>query len=59
MSVEMEDMEQPYAIIVVDLGLLHLRTDIWNEQLNFLNNYRYKVTFSWMISHDTSTAVKL
>ncbi|CAM8995988.1 unnamed protein product [Rhodiola kirilowii] len=58
LSVEMEDMEPRFVIIVIDIGLLDLRTDIWKEQLNFLNKYKDKVKYAWMISHDTCSAVK-
>uniref|UniRef100_A0A7N0ZZQ3 histidine kinase n=1 Tax=Kalanchoe fedtschenkoi TaxID=63787 RepID=A0A7N0ZZQ3_KALFE len=57
--VEMDDLKPAFVIIVVDIGLLDLRTDIWKEQLNFLTKYHDKVKFAWMINHDTANAVKI
>lgn len=47
------------TIIVVDTALLDLRTDIWEEQLNFLEKYRHKVQFAWVLSRDTSSNFKV
>ncbi|KAE9450290.1 hypothetical protein C3L33_17792, partial [Rhododendron williamsianum] len=46
-------------LIVVDIGLLDLNTDIWREQLNFLNKYCGKAKFVWILNHDTSNTIKL
>lgn len=46
-------------LVVVDIGLLDLNTDIWREQLNFLNKYSGKAMFAWILNHDTSNTVKL
>ncbi|KAG5530196.1 hypothetical protein RHGRI_030540 [Rhododendron griersonianum] len=46
-------------LIVVDIGLLDLNTDIWREQLNFLNKYCGKAKFAWILNHDTSNTIKL
>ncbi|KAF7129538.1 hypothetical protein RHSIM_Rhsim10G0210600 [Rhododendron simsii] len=46
-------------LIVVDIGLLDLNTDIWREQLNFLNKYSGKAKFVWILNHDTSNTIKL
>lgn len=56
---KIKDMANPVFIIVVDIGLLNLSTDIWKEQLNFLNNYFGKAKFAWMVYHDTSNAIKM
>lgn len=53
-----KEMRNPIFIIVVDIGLLDLTTDIWKEQLNYLEKFSAKVKFAWMLSHDTSSAVK-
>ncbi|KAH0969157.1 hypothetical protein GBA52_028969 [Prunus armeniaca] len=45
--------------MVVDIGLLDLSTDIWKEQLNFLDKYSGKAKFAWMLNHDTSNAIKM
>ncbi|XP_058090923.1 histidine kinase 1 isoform X2 [Magnolia sinica] len=46
-------------IIVVDIGLLDLSTNIWREQLNFLDKYHEKAKFAWILNHDTSNAIKI
>ncbi|KAM1587770.1 hypothetical protein FF1_026886 [Malus domestica] len=53
------DMRNPAFVMVVDIGLLDLSTDIWKEQLNFLDKYSGKANFAWMLNHDTSNAVKM
>ncbi|KAK6258189.1 hypothetical protein SCA6_012663 [Theobroma cacao] len=54
-----QDMRNPAYVIVVDLGLLDLSTDIWKEQLNFLDKFSGQVKFAWMLNHDTSNAIKM
>ena len=56
---KIQDMVNPVFIIAVDIGLLDLSTDIWKEQINFLDNYFGKAKFAWMLYHDTSNAVKM
>ncbi|KAJ4963336.1 hypothetical protein NE237_023275 [Protea cynaroides] len=46
-------------VIVVDVGILDLGTDIWKEQIKFLDNYHGKAKFAWVLNHDTSNAVKM
>lgn len=53
------EMRNPYFLMVVDIALLDLSTDIWKEQLNFLDKYSGKAKFAWMLNHDTSNAVKM
>ncbi|KAJ7953145.1 histidine kinase 1-like [Quillaja saponaria] len=53
-----QEMRNPVFIIVVDIGLLDLSTDIWKEQLNFLDKYSGKAKFAWMLNHDTANNVK-
>lgn len=53
------EMRNPSFVMVVDVGLLDLSTDIWKEQLNFLDKYSGKAKFAWMLNHDTSNAVKM
>lgn len=53
------DIRNPAFVMVVDIGVLDLSTDIWKEQLNFLNKYSGKATFAWMLNHDTSNAIKM
>ncbi|TKY70318.1 Histidine kinase 1 [Spatholobus suberectus] len=53
------DMRNPVFVIVVDVGLLDLSTDIWKEQLNFLHRYFGRAKFVWMLNHDTSNNVKM
>ncbi|KAL2348620.1 hypothetical protein Fmac_002620 [Flemingia macrophylla] len=53
------DMRNPVFVIVVDIGLLDLSTDIWKEQLNFLHRYFGRAKFVWMLNHDTSNNIKM
>ncbi|XP_042495876.1 histidine kinase 1 isoform X2 [Macadamia integrifolia] len=47
-------------IIVVDVGLLDLSTEIWKEQIKFFDKYHGKAKFAWVLNHDTSSnAVKM
>ncbi|XVF59799.1 hypothetical protein PTKIN_Ptkin07bG0304700 [Pterospermum kingtungense] len=55
----LQEMRNPLNIIVVDLWLLDLSTDIWKEQLNFLDKFSGQVKFAWMLNHDTSNAIKM
>nr|AAQ10680.2 cold inducible histidine kinase 1 [Catharanthus roseus] len=45
-------------IIVIDVGLLDLRTDIWKEQLSYLDEYFGRAKFAWILNHDTSNTIK-
>ncbi|KAJ1408782.1 Signal transduction response regulator, receiver domain [Sesbania bispinosa] len=54
-----KDMRNPVFVIVVDIGLLDLSTDIWKEQLNFLHRYFGRAKFVWMLNHDTSNTIKM
>ncbi|KDP46777.1 hypothetical protein JCGZ_06565 [Jatropha curcas] len=56
---DIQDITDPTFVIVVDIGLLDLSTDIWKEQLNFLDKFSGKATFAWMLNHDTSNAIKM
>ncbi|PSS00467.1 Histidine kinase [Actinidia chinensis var. chinensis] len=58
-ELNMQEMKDSVFIIVVDIGLLDLNTDIWREQLNFLNKYCRKAKFAWILNHDTSNTVKM
>ncbi|XVF15940.1 hypothetical protein REPUB_Repub09cG0199000 [Reevesia pubescens] len=55
----LQDMRNPVYITVVDLGLLDLSTDIWKEQLNFLDKFSGQLKFAWMLNHDTSNVIKM
>ncbi|KAF6170830.1 hypothetical protein GIB67_015782 [Kingdonia uniflora] len=46
-------------IIIVDIGLLDSSTNIWKEQLKFLEKYLGKAKFAWILNHDTNNAIKL
>ncbi|KAM6540522.1 hypothetical protein CsatB_004969 [Cannabis sativa] len=53
------EMRNPYFLMVVDIAVLDLSTDIWKEQLNFLDKYHGKAKFAWMLNHDTSNPIKM
>lgn len=54
-----KDMKSQTFIIVADIGILDLSTDIWKDQLYFLDKYSAKAKFAWMLNHDTSNAIKM
>ncbi|KAI5438739.1 histidine kinase 1 [Lathyrus oleraceus] len=54
-----KDMRNPIFVIVVDISLLDLSTDIWKEQLNFLHKYFGRAKFVWMLNHDTPNTIKM
>lgn len=53
-----KDVKCSQFIIVVDIGLLDLSTNIWKDQLTCLNRYADKVRFAWILNHDTSSSIK-
>ena len=53
-----KDIRNSQFVIVVDIGLLDLSTNIWKEQLNCLNQYTGKAKFAWILKHDTFSSVK-
>ncbi|CAL1361139.1 unnamed protein product [Linum trigynum] len=57
--IRVQEMKEHLLVIVVDIGLLDLSTEIWKEQLNFLDNFSEKAKFAWMLNHDTSNQVKM
>lgn len=58
-SLSKQEMEASVFIIVVDIGLLNLSTDIWKEQLNFLDTFNRIAKFAWVLNHDTSNTIKM
>ncbi|KAL7231290.1 hypothetical protein ACSBR2_009538 [Camellia fascicularis] len=58
-SLNKQEVKDSVFIIVVDIGLLDLNTDIWKEQLNFLDKYCGKAKFAWILNHDTSNTIKM
>ncbi|KAK6924505.1 Signal transduction response regulator, receiver domain [Dillenia turbinata] len=54
-----KDIKNWVFVIVVDIGQLDLSTEIWKEQLNFLDKYSDKAKFAWILDHDTSNAIKM
>ncbi|KAK2984499.1 hypothetical protein RJ640_016885 [Escallonia rubra] len=58
-SVSTNDTRASIFIIVIDIGLLDLRTDIWREQLSFLDSFCGRVKFAWILNHDTSKTIKM
>ncbi|WZZ02844.1 hypothetical protein YC2023_088765 [Brassica napus] len=53
-----QEIRNPVFVIVVDIGVLDLTTDIWKEQLNYLDRFSSKAKFAWLLKHDTSNTVK-
>ncbi|KAK1321997.1 Histidine kinase 1 [Acorus calamus] len=50
-------METP-NIVVVDADILDLSSNIWRQQLYFLDNYHAKAKFAWILNHDTPSEIK-
>ncbi|KAJ8771074.1 hypothetical protein K2173_023399 [Erythroxylum novogranatense] len=57
--INIQEMKDPTLIIVVDIGLLDLSTEIWKEQIKFLERFSGKAKFAWMLNHDTCNAIKM
>ncbi|KAL4569046.1 hypothetical protein LXL04_024673 [Taraxacum kok-saghyz] len=47
-----------FCLIVIDIGLLNLSTDIWKDQLNFLDTFNKRAKYAWVLNHDTSNTIK-
>ncbi|XP_022855719.1 histidine kinase 1 isoform X3 [Olea europaea var. sylvestris] len=45
-------------IIIIDIGLLDLSTDVWKQQLNVLHGYFGRVKFAWILNHEISNTIK-
>lgn len=58
-ALNMRDHVTQTLVIVIDIALLDLSTEIWKEQIKFLDRYNRRVKFAWMLNHDTSNAVKV
>ncbi|KAI3747704.1 hypothetical protein L6452_10297 [Arctium lappa] len=58
-SISKQEMEASVFIIVIDIGLLNISTDIWKEQLNFLDKFNRRAKFAWVLNHDTSNTIKM
>ncbi|XP_010548269.1 PREDICTED: histidine kinase 1 [Tarenaya hassleriana] len=56
---KIQEIKNPAFVVVVEIGILDLSTDIWREQLNYLDRFSSKAKFAWMLKHDTSNAVKM
>lgn len=54
-----KEKEVSIFIVVIDIGLLNLSTDIWKEQLNFLDMFNKRAKFAWVLNHDTSNTIKM
>lgn len=52
-------MKDPTVIVVFDIEILDLSSDIWKEQLNYLDEFSSFVKFAWMLNYDTPSAVKM
>lgn len=56
---ELESSIASIFTIIVDIGLLDLSTELWKQQLNFLEKYcAGRASFAWILNHDTSKVVK-
>ncbi|KAK1439212.1 hypothetical protein QVD17_05028 [Tagetes erecta] len=58
-SLSSEGVEMEILIIVIDIGMLNISTDIWKEQLNFLDAFSRRAKFGWILNHDTSNTIKI
>eukprot|EP01018_Ginkgo_biloba_P016605 Gb_09571 [translate_table: standard] len=46
-------------IVIIDASLLDLSTNTWKSQLSYLDKFRGRVKFAWLLNHDTPSHVKL
>ncbi|GAB4847551.1 Histidine kinase 1, variant 2 [Ancistrocladus abbreviatus] len=53
------DVRTSVFVVVIDITLLDLSTNLWKEQLNFLCRYSSRAKFAWVLNHDTSSSVKM
>lgn len=58
-SLSNEGEEMAILIIVINIGMLNISTDIWKEQLNFLDAFSKRAKFGWILNHDTSNTIKI
>ncbi|KAH6797067.1 histidine kinase 1 [Perilla frutescens var. hirtella] len=55
----LESRNPSIFIIIIDIGLLDLSTELWKQQLNFLEEYcAGRASFAWILNHDTSNVIK-
>ncbi|XP_068639892.1 histidine kinase 1-like [Aristolochia californica] len=53
-----QNLKTSTIVILVDIGLLNMSTNIWKDQLNFLERYHGKASFAWILNHDTPGVIK-
>ncbi|KAI7740067.1 hypothetical protein M8C21_022129 [Ambrosia artemisiifolia] len=58
-SLRTEGVKMTIFVIVIDIGMLNISTDIWKEQLNFLDAFNTRAKFAWILNHDTSNTIKI
>ncbi|XP_059623464.1 histidine kinase 1 isoform X2 [Cornus florida] len=58
-TLDIQDTTDSVFVVVTDILLLDLSTDIWKEQLNILEKYHGKMQFAWILNHDTSNVIKM
>lgn len=46
-------------LVVIDSRILDVDIKIWKGQASYLNKYRGRVKFAWILNHDTFATVKL
>lgn len=48
----------PVYIVLIDIALLDLSSDLWRERLNSLDIFREKAMFAWVVNHQTTSPIK-
>lgn len=48
----------PVYVVVIDIALLDLSSDLWREQLNSLDIFHQKAMFAWVVNHQTTSPIK-
>ncbi|KAH9710920.1 Histidine kinase 1 [Citrus sinensis] len=48
----------PVYVVVIDIALLDLSSDLWREQLNSLDIFHRKAMFAWVVNHQTTSPIK-
>ncbi|KAL7090569.1 hypothetical protein ACP275_12G049700 [Erythranthe tilingii] len=55
----LEIISKSIFVIIIDIGMLDLTTELWKQQLNFLEEYcKGRANFAWILNHDTSNSIK-
>ncbi|KAJ4714167.1 Histidine kinase 1 [Melia azedarach] len=52
-------MRNPVVIVVVDISLLDLSSDVWREQLDYLDIFSGIAKFAWVVKHESNYSITM